>query len=80
MSTITFERPYYKAKLTELSYIDEIIGNLVRLQRLYDSDLLKNSKEFDIVKNALPYWVNKQEEVNGELNDLKGYGAYKQKI
>jgi hypothetical protein len=77
MTTNFIEQPYYKAKLTELSYIDEIIGNLVRLQRLYDSDLLKNSKEFDAVKNALPYWVNKQEEVNGELNDLKGYGMYK---
>ena len=73
------DKLHYNAKLNELTYIDEIIGNLVRLQRLYDSDTLKNSKEFDVVKNALKHWVNKQEEVNAELNELKGYGTYKPK-
>lgn len=66
--------PYYKEKLTELEHIDKIIENLVRLQRLYKSD----DKQFDVIKTTLPYWLNEQERVNGELNDLKGYGTYKQ--
>jgi hypothetical protein len=75
MTTNFIERQYYKEKLKELEYIDEIIMNLVRLQRLYSS----NDKKFNVIETALPYWINNQEKVNGELNDLKGYGTYKQK-
>lgn len=65
---------YYNEKLKELEYIDEIIMNLVRLKRLYKSD----DKQFEAIEAALPYWLNEQEKVNGELNDLKSYGTYKQ--
>jgi len=68
---------YYKEKLKELEYIDEIIMNLVRLKRLYSSDILKNDEKFNLIETALPYWINNQEKVNAELNDLKGYGTYK---
>jgi len=67
--------PYYKEKLKELEHIDKIIMKFVRLQRLYRS----NDKQFEVIEATLPYWLNEQERVNGELNDLKGYGTYKQK-
>ena len=64
-----------EAKQDELHFVDQIIKNLNHLKHLYKTKL-PDEKQLSHMENHLHSWCHRQEVVNEEINDLKGYPHY----
>ena len=75
-----FKDKKYNAKMDELHFINQVIRNLTHLERLYNTKVLKDESELSAFEQSQNHWRDQQFKVNGELNDLRGYGTYEPKI
>ena len=64
-----------EAKQDEIHFVNQIIKNLNHLKHLYKTKL-PDEKQLSHIENYLQSWYHKQEVVNEEINDLKGYPHY----
>ena len=64
-----------EAKENELHFVNQIIKNLNHLKHLYKTKL-PDEKQLFHIENHLQSWYHRQEVVNEEIDDLKGYPHY----